>query len=178
MTGQVQRRTFFDGLILSAPGYKPNPRLPLGVRAPEIFANWGLATLAWEGRHFPRMPVAPSNLIWRFAIKEREMRDMLLDDPYVTHSWVRAHYFTTLAEANSYLKRHVEVINVPLLILQGDEDELIPLGSAEEIRNRTFSHDKKLIVYKGARHAVTLRPERYEAMIDIGKWLDDRTAPR
>ena len=38
--------------------------------------------------------------------------------------------------------------------------------------------DKTLRVVKGMGHAIMLQPERYEAMVGIGKWLDDRTAPR
>ncbi|MFZ5723431.1 MAG: alpha/beta hydrolase [Pseudomonadota bacterium] len=178
LLGQVQRRTFFDGLILSAPGYKPNPRLPGGFRAPQIFASWGLGTMGWGGKYFPHWPVAPSDLLWRIGIKDDVMQEQLLDDPYVTHSWLRARYFTALAEANKYLKGHVEMVNVPLLVLIGDKDELIPLSSAEELMARTFTRDKRLRVYKGMYHAIMVRPERYQGMLDIGKWLDDRTAPR
>ncbi len=177
LLGQVQRRVFFDGLILSAPGYKPNPKL-LFMRPPAILANWGLSTVAWWGSHFERWPLLPTNLGLRMIVHDKQVQKLMLADPYVTHTWLPAHYVTTLAEANRFLKQRIEMIHVPLFVLQGSKDELIPMSSAEEIAHHTLSRDTRLKVYKGAGHALMLQPQRYEAMIDIGKWLDDRTSPR
>lgn len=178
LLGQVQRRTFFDGLILSAPAYKPNIRLPMGFHAPEIFNNWGLSLAGWWGTKCARCPTLSSNLGLRYIIKDDAMQEQLLDDPYVSHNWLPARYITGIVEANKFLTERIEVINVPLYILHGDKDQLVPVASAEEIILRTLSRDKRMKIFKGMGHAVMLQPERYEAMVGIGKWLDDRTAPR
>lgn len=177
LLGQVQRRMFFDGLVLSAPGYKPNPKFVV-ARAPELLNNWALGTVAWWGEHFEHWPLVPSNLGLRMIVKDKELRANMLEDPYVSHNWLPARYLTTLVESNRFLKQRIENIHVPLLVLQGDKDELIPMSSAEEIAHHTLSRDSKLMVFKGVGHAIMLQPERYEAMMDVGKWLDDRTAPR
>lgn len=178
LLGQVQRRTFFDGLVLSAPGYKPNLRLPMGFHAPEIFNNWALSTAGWFGSKFEHAPTLSSNLGLRFIVKDKALREQLLDDPYVSHNWLPARYITAIVESNKFLKERIEVVNVPIYILHGEKDQLIPVASSEEIILRTLSRDKRMKIFKGMGHAVMLQPERYEGMMDVGKWLDDRTAPR
>lgn len=177
LLGQIQRRLFFDGMVLSAPGYKPNPSL-LGIRAPEIPVRWGMQTVGWWGEKFEHWPLAPANLGLRMIVHDKGVLKQMLHDPYVSHNWLPARYVTALMESNKFLTARIEMLSVPVLVLQGDKDELIPMYASEEIVRRSISPDKKLIVYKGAGHALMLQKERYEAMIDIRRWLDDRTAPR
>ncbi len=178
LLGQTQRRTFFDGLVLSAPAYKISVRLPGGFHVPEILNNWAIGMAGWGAGKFPYFPSVPSDLGLRLIVKDRGLREQLLDDPYVSHNWLPARYVAAIAESSKFLRKHVEVINVPMLIIHGEKDELIPVSSSKELTTRTLSRDKKLKVYKGMGHAVMLQRERYEAMLDIGKWLDDRTLPR
>lgn len=178
LLGHAQHRVFFDGLVLSAPGYKPNPRMPGGFRAPQIAARWGLNTVGWFGSKVENWPAFPSDMAFRIAIKERAMRERLLEDPYVTHTWLPARYVTAIADSNKYLAQRVEVVNVPMFVLHGEKDELMSVTAMKELVGRTLGRDKKLKVYKGMGHAIMLQPERYEGMVDIGQWLDERTAPR
>lgn len=178
LLGQAQKRVFFDGLILSAPGYKPNLRLPGGFHAPDIAVDWALGTAGWVGGKFSNWPLVWSNMGLRYIVRDPSILNQLLEDPYVTHTWLPARYLTALVDANKYLEKRVENVNVPMFILHGDKDELIPVSSSKELVQRTLGRDKHLKVFKGMGHAVMLQPERYEAMIEIGQWMDNRTAPR
>lgn len=178
LLGQVQRRTFFDGLLLSAPAYKPRPGLGV-IRPPEIINNWGLSTAAWFGRKFPRMPspIIANRLTLSFLVKDKEIVRAMRKDPYVAHNPLPARYVSALAEAIQFIQRNVEIINVPMIVIHGDKDILIPVSSSEELTSRTLSRDTTLAVYKGMNHAALLQPERYQAMIHFRRWLDLRTAP-
>lgn len=178
LVGQVQRRTFFDGLVLSAPAYKPNVRLPMGLHLPEILNNWAISLAGWGTSKFPRLPVLSSNIGLRYIVKDKVLREQLLDDPYVSHNWLPARYISSIAESAKYLRNRIETVNVPIYILHGDKDQLVPVESSREIVQRAASRDRRIKVYKGMAHAAFMQKERYEAMVDIGKWLDDRTAPR
>lgn len=176
MLGQVQRRAFFDGLLLSAPAYKPRPGFGV-LRPPEIINNWGLATAGWFGSKFPRMPtpIVANRLTLPLMVKDKDVARSMLHDPYVTHSLLPARYISALHEAVSFLQRNIEVINVPMLVIHGDKDLLIPVSSSRELTTRTLSRDATLAVYKGMHHAAMLQPHRYQAMIDFRRWLDLRT---
>lgn len=179
LLGHAQRRFYFDGLILSAPGFKPNPRLPGGFHAPDIAVQWGMGMVGWFGKATPNWPTVPirPGLYFMFR-KDKQMRDALLEDPYVVHSWLPMRYITAIVESNRFLAKRFEVVNVPMLLLHGDRDELIPVSSSRELAQRTLGRDKTLKVFKGMGHAIMLQPERYDGMIAIGRWMDERTLPR
>jgi len=180
LLGHAQRRVFFDGLILSAPGFKPNPRAPLfGFRPPALAAKWGLGTIGWFGSKIPTWPTVPVNpgLYYMFS-HDKAMRDALLEDPYVAHNWLPMRYVTAIVESNRFLEERFEVVNVPMLLIHGEKDELIPVESSRELARRTLGRDKTLRVVKGMGHAIMLQPERYDGMIMIVNWMNARTAPR
>ncbi len=182
LLGQVERRSFFDGLILSSPAYKPNLRFPLGVHLPDIMYQWIWSLGNFAGPISPQwlqtMPAIPPNPGLRLIVKDQAVRQSLLDDPYVTHTWLPLRYLGGVAQSATYLRKRIEMITVPIYILQAGEDELVPVSSSEEIVRRAMSRDRQIKVFPGASHAVFIQKERYEAIIDVGKWLDDRTAPR
>lgn len=179
LLGHAQRRFYFDGLIMSAPGFKPNPRLPGGFHAPDIAVRWGLNVVGWFSSKMPTWPTVPIDPGMYFMFRhDKGMRDALLEDPYVAHNWLPARYLSALIDSNKFLAERFEVVNVPMLLLHGDKDELIPVSSSKELAQRTLGRDKTLKVYKGMGHAIMLQPERYAGMIAIGRWMDDRTAPR
>jgi acylglycerol lipase len=179
LLGHAQRRFYFDGLVLSAPGFKPNPRLPGGFHAPDIAVKWGMGIAGWFGSKMPTWPTVPVDPGMYYMFRhDKGMRDALLEDPYVAHNWLPARYITAIADANKFLEQRFEVVNVPMLLLHGDKDELIPVDSSRELARRTLGRDKTLKVFKGMGHAIMLQPERYEGMMIIRDWLDNRTAPR
>lgn len=177
LLGQVQRRSFFDGLILSAPAFKPSLSI-FGFHIPEIFNEWGISLAGWGASKVPTWPALSSDLGLRYVMRDPVLQEAVLDDPYVSHTWLPARYIANIAESSDFLSDRIEAINVPVYILHGDRDQLVPVASSEEIIHRISSKDRRIKVFKGMAHAAFIQGERYEAMIDIGKWLDDRTLPR
>lgn len=178
LLGQVQKRAFFDGLVLSAPAFKPNPGLGW-IHLPEIFNDWGLSTVAWFGEKIPRapLPIMANRYTMGVIVKDKEVARRMAEDPYVVHSLLPARYVSALVEATDFLRQHIESINVPMLVIHGDEDPLIPVSSSRELTTRTMSRDTILAVYEGMGHGALMQPHRYRAMMDIRRWLDLRTPP-
>ncbi|MFP5383367.1 MAG: lysophospholipase [Gammaproteobacteria bacterium] len=178
LLGQVQRRSFFDGLLLSAPAFKPRPGFGV-MRPPEIINDWGLSMAGWFGKKFPRMPtpIVANRLTMGIMVKDKEVARAMVRDPYVTHSLLPARYISALNEAIKFLQQHIEVINVPMLVIHGNKDILVPVSSSRELTTRTLSRDTTLAVYEGMHHAAMIQPHRYQAMMDFRRWLDLRTTP-
>ena len=76
--------------------------------------------------------------------------------------------FTSLISEykNSYLN-----IKVPVLILHGDKDTVVPLKSSQNIYEKMENPDKKLIVLKGITHDV-FRESSIDTLQEVKDFLD------
>lgn len=176
LLGKAERRLHSDGLILSAPGYKPHPGM-LGLRAPAILNDWAMSSAAWFAGKFETLPAIHSDLGLRLVVNDRKVLEQMLEDPYVTHGFLPARYVSALVEANNFIEPRLEMVNVPLLVLQGKRDELIAPASAHEVYKRALVRDKEFHLFDQMGHAIMLQQERYEGMVLVGEWLDQRTLP-
>lgn len=176
LLGMAERRLAPDGLVLSAPGYKPAPAL-LGLRAPALIADWANGMAGWVAGKVPSMPLVHTDLALRAIIADDEVQARMLADPHVPHGFLPARYVSALVEAVNFIEPRLESVNVPLLVVQGRRDELVPPRSAEEVYRRALVRDKEYKLYDQLGHAVMLQRERYDAMRHIGRWLDARTLP-
>jgi dipeptidyl aminopeptidase/acylaminoacyl peptidase len=69
---------------------------------------------------------------------------------------------------------HCEMIEAPLLVLQGEHDERVPLGQAEQLRDRMMNSGRecRLKVYKGEDHFFGSRETQVDVMQTIVDFLD------
>lgn len=70
----------------------------------------------------------------------------------------------------------LERVDVPLLVLHGDEDGRVELDKSEALVRRAAAADKRLDVLPGARHMLLLdRPEvTRDVMARIEAWVGER----
>ena len=83
----------------------------------------------------------------------------------------------TVAELASTVDRFpddVARLRLPMLMLHGTEDRLVPIFGTEMVCERAGSGDKTLIRYEGLYHEVLNEPERDRVVTDVGDWLDAR----
>ncbi len=66
-------------------------------------------------------------------------------------------------------------IALPLLIMHGTGDLLVPYHGSEILMERAASKDKTLKLYPGLYHEILNEPERGEVIADVTAWLDART---
>lgn len=102
------------------------------------------------------------------------------DDPLVTLGKLPARTAGELSIAvRGRLRRGLGELRLPLLLVHGDDDALVPLAGSLAVRDRVGSDDVTLLVYPAHRHELLheLPAAREQVLADIAGWLDAR-APR
>jgi non-heme chloroperoxidase len=64
-----------------------------------------------------------------------------------------ACYFCIKAFSETDLTEDLQKIDVPTLILHGDDDQIVPIG-ASAMRSSKIIKNAKLVVYKGGSHGI------------------------
>ncbi len=170
--GHLKYGLSFDGMIFSGPAFKPNVEL-MGIRGPRFLHNVSMVLGATLGQSLPGLPTLSSDLGIRMVNDDSAMEKKLLNDPYVSHSFLPAAYLTSLSEALGYIQTNIEDLELPLMIAHGQRDVLIPVHSSEELIERASGDDQTLKVY-ACNHTTLLGTKRYEVYRDIENWLDQR----
>jgi alpha-beta hydrolase superfamily lysophospholipase len=68
-------------------------------------------------------------------------------------------------------------LTMPLLVLHGTADRLVPPAASEVVRAHAGSPDLTLKVYEGLFHEPHNEPEKDDVLDDVVTWLDEhRTA--
>lgn len=78
-------------------------------------------------------------------------------------------------QAYELVQSSMETITLPLLIMHGTDDLLVPFHGSEVLFERASSNDKTLKLYPGLYHEILNEPERLDVLADIAAWLDART---
>lgn len=159
-----------DGVILCGVLYKPNLKV-LGMRAPDFLNDLGLSSAKWVSGVFESFPTMDADVGLRVALADDQLQDSLLDDPYVAHEWLPASFVNTTLEATDFVEPRLRYITVPMLILHGQNDGIVPPSSSQEIYSEAASARKQMILYNSP-NAVLLEEQSGYAVEDIIKFLD------
>ena len=94
------------------------------------------------------------------------------NDPLNHNGKVRAR---TGAEMLASVQRVVDGlprITVPVIVMHGSADKLVPVAGSRLIDERIGSPDKTLKIYDGLYHEIFNEPEREQVLDDLVAWLD------
>ncbi|HTU15166.1 MAG TPA: lysophospholipase [Solirubrobacterales bacterium] len=129
------------------------------------------------GRIAPRLPVnrLPLEGISRDPEEERIYRG----DPLVHLGAQPARTVTELLDAMSVLPDEVAGLRIPLLVIAGSADPIVPAAGSREIAERAGSPDKRIIVYEGFVHELINEPpeDRERVTGDVIEWLRAHLPP-
>jgi acylglycerol lipase len=95
-------------------------------------------------------------------------------DPLVHRGKVPARTVAELAAAIVRFPSRLGGLTVPVLVMHGGDDRLVPVAAATMVHERAGSPDKTLKVYDGLYHEILNEPEREAVMDDLVAWLDAR----
>merc|ERR1711981_526767 len=86
------------------------------------------------------------------------------------------HAYVLLRSCENIQKRLTEV-NLPLLILQGEKDELVSPAAAQKIVLECSSTDREYVMYPDAKHAlhVELEDVKKDLFMRLNTWLKKRS---
>ena len=65
-------------------------------------------------------------------------------------------------------------LNLPLLVLQGDDDKMMDVAKTRRWFSRLGLEDKTYVAYPGAGHTLDFEPDRTRYLADMLAWLSDR----
>lgn len=149
----VARKPRLDGVLLSgAAMLQAPPERPAGAEPP------------------PSQPL-PASAISR----DPAVVAAYESDPLVYRGAPKAAMFGAFGAAVALIQGGMEGITLPLLIMHGTADLLVPTAGSEALYGRAGSADKTLKLYEGLYHEILNEPERLEVLGDIAGWLDART---
>ena len=93
------------------------------------------------------------------------------DDPLVFHGAVPARTVVELLDAIAEFPQRAPRLSLPLLVLHGTADKLVPLEPNKPIYQAIGSRDRTLRIYDGLYHEVFNDPERAQVIADTVAWL-------
>lgn len=173
---QVKERCRAEGLVLNAPAVRP--ALSVGyLQAPYWLADFSLWAASFPGQVFPNQPLMPGAVVELFAgmaVESDTLVKNFKSDPHVVHSGLPMGFISALQDGTTQVERGLGHITLPMLVVHGGKDTLVPVSSSEYVLKKSASQDKTLKVYWEMSHA-TLHDIGHDAVWgDILQWLDDR----
>jgi alpha-beta hydrolase superfamily lysophospholipase len=97
------------------------------------------------------------------------------NDPLVYRGAPNPRAGEASAVAYAAVQSGMEKIRLPLLIMHGTDDLLVPYQGSEVLYRRASSADKTLKLYPGLYHEILNEPEKQTVLEDVAAWLDAHT---
>ena len=146
--------------VLSGPAFRVEPEPPALLR----WLNRLLSVLA---------PTAPMVRLDPGGVsRDPDVVKAYVSDPLVFHGKLSARLIAEMMGAMRDTLDRAGTIELPLLVLHGEEDRLTaPQGSAEFCA-RVASVDKTLTTYPGLYHEIFNEPEKDAVLADMTGWLE------
>lgn len=107
--------------------------------------------------------------------------ELLSRDPQVGESYdsdplnyrgpFRRETLRALSSGARHVRERFATLHLPLLVLHGGDDQIVPAAASEDLFAAVSSRDKELGVYPGLRHEILNEPEGPEVADRIGEWI-------
>lgn len=147
------------GLVLSAPAVVIENASPVQVRVGKILSTLapGFPLLALDGTAVSRDPA----VVHAYDT-----------DPLNYRGKIPVRTLAELVGAAEQLPDRLGALRLPILLLQGTADRLVPLSASRLVHDRVSSPDRTLRLYEGLYHEVFNEPERDQVLADLCDWLE------
>lgn len=126
------------------------------------------------GRIAPKLPV--NSLPFEGISRDSEELRIYMEDPLVHKGRQPARTVSELVEAMAEFPGEVNELELPLLLIAGSDDPIVPASGSRDIAERAGSSDKEIIVYEGFVHELVNEPpeDRERVTRDVIEWLRAR----
>ena len=94
------------------------------------------------------------------------------EDPLV-HSKASARLGTEFTRTMNWTFQHAEEFSLPLMIVHGGSDQLVPVTGSYEFYKRMTSEDREIHIYEGGFHEPHNDIDRIKVLKDIEKWIQN-----
>lgn len=150
------------GCVLSSPA--------LGIAVP--VPAWKDALGKVMARVLPSLAI-PSGIDAEHLCRDAQVVKDYLADPLVP-SFARAGWYVAFTEAQREMERRASEVTLPVLVLQGAEDQIADPVATERVAGRLGSQDVTFRSLPGLRHEIFNEPERAEVLDELVAWLEAR----
>lgn len=96
------------------------------------------------------------------------------EDPLILKKATLNFYVEFLVNGIEYVNENIEKYKYPCLILQGEEDRIVPKEVAEYLHKSISSTDKEIKIYKGLYHEILNEKVKDQIIDDVIFWLNNR----
>lgn len=152
----------FLALVLSGPAVQPGRGVPRAT----VIAGRLLARLLPKAGVLALDPAAVSS--------DPAVVAAYRDDPLVHHGKVTAGLAAALLARAERFPTEVAGLRLPVLIVHGGADQLVPVEGSRELVARFGSDDVTLVVEDAMFHEVLNEPDRERVLGSILSWVDAR----
>jgi len=159
----LQNKENIDGLIVTGATLKPGN----SVTPVQIFMAKAISAV------LPRMGVAALDA--GSISQDCDVVQAYLNDPLVYRGKVSARLGSELLKVMKQLRQRLSDIQLPVLIMHGNEDRLSDPQSSRLLYDNVSSVDKTVFFYEGYHHEIHNEPGRNKVLTDIENWLEVRT---
>jgi acylglycerol lipase len=155
----LQRKPKLSGVVVTAPA----------LRSPILAQKLKVQVAKIAGKLFPEMSM-PTGLVANHISRDPEVVARYIQDPLV-------HSVSTLAmakytiEAIPWVFEHADEWTLPILIMQGDTDQITYLEGSKELVSKIQS-EFTLKIWPGLAHEVHNEPEKDQVLAYALSWLD------
>lgn len=159
----IERRVALDGLVLSGAFLKmPDHVFPILRYLAIAFSRLvpGLRVVRVGARYLSRDPAVVADFE---------------TDPLNFHGRFPVRTGAELLRAVRRVRRGMEAVATPLLLLHGTADLVTDPEGSRELHTRAASKDKTLRLYPGLYHDLLHEPEWRSVVNDAADWLDGRS---
>ncbi|MPQ96401.1 alpha/beta fold hydrolase [Modestobacter sp. I12A-02628] len=157
LTGSPDPRV--RGAVLSAPALDTSAATPLQRRVGPALS-----------RLLPRVGVV--QLEAEAVSRDPEVVRAYRTDPLNHMGRLRARTGTEIMIAAAAAPERLRSLTMPLLVLHGSADRLMPTAASEVVRDAAGSAEVTLLVYEGLYHEPHNEPEQERVLDDVVAWLD------
>jgi alpha-beta hydrolase superfamily lysophospholipase len=93
-------------------------------------------------------------------------------DPLNYTGKVRARTGTEILQTVLAMQPRLEALKLPLLLIHGSADRLVPVTTTEFVQQHAGSDDVTVKIYEGGYHESHNEPNKDAVLTDIVTWLD------
>jgi acylglycerol lipase len=96
-------------------------------------------------------------------------------DPLIFHGKLQARTAVELADTTATFPTALPSLTLPLLVMHGSADRLVPVASTKMVYARAGSPDKTLAIYEGFYHELFNEPkaDRARVLENLSTWLGE-----
>ncbi len=123
----------------------------------------------------PRLPIDPG-LDLASLSRDRELAESYLADPLFQRR-TTPRLGAAVLGAMRTTRRRAGHLAVPLLMLHGEADRVVPAAGSAAFFAAAGSRDRTRIAYPGAGHNLPIETCRARVFADIAEWLEARAQP-